>query len=105
YQELVGLELHAGQDNELPGDRWLDGRHFACSWHEGAFMHFALYQAKGTPTTGVQLGFMASDLQERHAAAVARGVRVEHAPRHEPWGLTARYWDPDGNSVGLTQTG
>jgi predicted enzyme related to lactoylglutathione lyase len=48
---------------------------------------------------------MASDLQERHAAAVARGVRVEHAPRHEPWGLTARYWDPDGNSVGLTQTG
>ena len=46
YRELVGLELHAGEDNELPGDRWLDGRHYACSWHEGAFMHFALYEAR-----------------------------------------------------------
>jgi len=34
---------------------------------------------------------------------VAAGADVESMPRDEPWGRTARYRDPDGNVVALTQ--
>ena len=86
YRDLVGLDLHVGRDNDMPGDRWLDGQHGAYSWHHGAYLHFALYEAKGTPTTGAQLGFMVPDVDASHKQALAMGVRVEHAPRSEPWG-------------------
>jgi predicted enzyme related to lactoylglutathione lyase len=51
----------------------------------------------------VQLGFPVGDLDAMHAQLVEAGVPVDVAPRDEPWGRTARYRDPDGNSVSLTQ--
>jgi predicted enzyme related to lactoylglutathione lyase len=104
YRDVVGLDLHAGSDNDMPGDRWVDGLHVACSCDDGAYMHFALYQAKGEPTSGMQLGFACSDLDAQHALATAADVRVAHAPGKGPWGRTARYFDPDGNVVSLTQS-
>jgi predicted enzyme related to lactoylglutathione lyase len=54
-------------------------------------------------TRDVQLGFAVSDLDAMHAKLAAAGVPVDVSPRDEPWGRTARYRDPDGNSVSLTQ--
>jgi predicted enzyme related to lactoylglutathione lyase len=103
YGELVGLSLHPGADNEAPGDRWISGAHAATSWKAGAFLHFALYQAKAEVTRSTQVGFQCDDLVAAHQRLVAGGAPVLHPPRPEPWGDTARYSDPDGNVVSLTQ--
>jgi predicted enzyme related to lactoylglutathione lyase len=54
-------------------------------------------------TRDVQLGFPVANLDQTHLRLKAAGVPVTHEPRKEPWGLTARYRDPDGNSVSLTE--
>jgi len=104
YRDLIGVPLkmdldHGGQD------RWISGDHAALSWGDGAFLHFALYRSKGEVTRNVQLGFPVADLDAAHARLAAAGAPVSHGPRDEPWGRTARYVDPDGNSVSLTQSG
>jgi lactoylglutathione lyase len=104
YRDLIGLALHVGADNDAPGDRWISGAHAAISWSEGAFLHFSLYQSKGEVTHGAQVGFACDDLAAAHAGLVGAGAKVIHPPRPEPWGETARYADPDGNVVGLTQS-
>jgi predicted enzyme related to lactoylglutathione lyase len=102
YREAFGLDLHLSLHDE--SDRWTGGRHAATSWTEGAFMHFALYEAKsGERTHGAQVAFAVDDIARAHQQAVAAGAEVVHEPRDEPWGRSARYRDPDGNVVELTQ--
>ena len=102
YREQLGIPLKV--ENHGGTDRWISGNHAAFSWREGGFLHFALYQSKGAVTHNLQIGFPTNDLDEAHQRLVALGVKVEHGPRDEPWGKTARYIDPDGNSVSLTET-
>jgi lactoylglutathione lyase len=106
YRDGFGLDLHladhAGADHGAD-DRWISGRHAATSWVEGEFMHFALYEAKGTPTSGAQVSFRVPDLAAAHAAAVTAGATILHEPRVEPWGTSSRYGDLDGNVIELTQ--
>ena len=101
YRDGFGLDLHAS-DHESD-DRWIGGAHAALSWHEGAYLHFALYQAKGSEVaTGAQVGFRVDDLDAAHVAALAAGAELVHEPRAEPWGTTSRYRDFDGNVMSLT---
>lgn len=106
YREGFGLPLtmsdHEGAEHG-PDDRWISGAHGATTWTAGAFLHFALYQGKGQTTCGAQLSFEVDDIAEAHARAVAAGAAVIHEPRHEPWGTSARYRDPDGNVIELTE--
>lgn len=104
YRDRLGLPLHTGGDNRASDDRWISGDHAAISWSEGVFFHFSLYQAKAEVTRSVQIGFPTDDLAAAHARLVRAGVVVIHPPRPEPWGVTARYRDPDGNVVSLTQS-
>lgn len=101
YRDFLGLPLRRDLDHGGT-DRWISGDHAAHSWHD-SFFHFALYQSKGAVTRDVQIGFPVGDLDEAHARLKAADVAVDVAPRDEPWGRTARYRDPDGNSVSLTQ--
>lgn len=106
YREGFGLDLHesdheGGEHGE--DDRWISGRHLATSWHDGAFLHFALYAAKGEPTSRVQLSFEVPDLDEAHATVTELGGEVLHEARDEPWGTSARYRDFDGNVIELTE--
>ena len=103
YGGLLQLALHTGADNQAADDRWISGAHAALSWTDGAFLHFSLYQAKAEVTRSVQLGFDTPDLAAAHARLTTGGAEVIHPPRAEPWGATARYADPDGNVVSLTQ--
>jgi predicted enzyme related to lactoylglutathione lyase len=107
YAEAFGLDLHVDDHDgaqQGEGDRWISGRHGACTWKDGAFMHFALYEAKGDgPSRGTQIGFTVDDIDAAHARAVAAGAHVIHAPRDEPWGPTSRYRDLDNNIISLTQ--
>ncbi|MGZ6913659.1 MAG: VOC family protein [Acidimicrobiia bacterium] len=102
YRDGFGLALHVG-DHE-GDDRWTSGRHAAVSWTEGAFVHFALYASKdGRATSVAQVGFRVRDLDAAHERATAAGAVVEHAPKPQPWGRSARYQDFDGNVIELTE--
>jgi len=103
YRDAFGVALKAPDDHG-GGDRWVSGRHCATSWTDGAFLHFALYEAKTDDrTTHAQISFAVDDLERAHADAVAAGATVVHEPRTEHWGRSARYRDFDGNVIELTQ--
>lgn len=101
YRDLLGIPLRHDLDHG-GGDRWISGEHAAHSWRD-SFLHLALYKSKGVVTRDVQIGFPVVGLDAMHAKLVASGVPVDVEPRDEPWGRTARYRDPDGNSVSLTE--
>ena len=102
YRDGFGLDLHI--DDHAGDDRWISGRHAATSWTQGDFLHFALYEAKdGQPTHRAQVAFAVEDLESAHDRAVRAGVEVVHTPKTQPWGRSARYRDPDGNVIELTQ--
>jgi len=102
YRDLLGIPLRPDLDHG-GGDRWISCDHAALSWTEGAFLHFALYKTKGVITRDIQIGFPCDDVDAMHDKLTRAKVHVDHGPRDEPWGRTARYRDPDGNSVSLTQ--
>lgn len=103
YRDGFGVSLKPPDDHG-GDDRWVSGSHCATSWTEGAFLHFALYQAKTEErTANAQIGLDVTDLDEAHAAAVSAGAAVIHGPRSEHWGRSARYRDFDGNVIELTQ--
>lgn len=106
YRDGFGLDLH-DSDHQGAGhgedDRWVSGPHAATTWKDGAFLHFALYAAKGEPTTRAQLSFAVPDIEAAHEAAITAGAELLHAARVEPWGTSARYRDFDGNVIELTQ--
>jgi len=104
YRDVFGVPL-ARSEHDPPDDPWVGGQHAALSWHDGAYLHFALYPARppGRPvTTGAQVGFLVPSALEIHSRAVSSGVEVLHEPRPEPWGLTGRYLDPDQNIINVT---
>jgi predicted enzyme related to lactoylglutathione lyase len=103
YRDGFGLDLHI--DDHEGDDVWTSGRHAACSWPEGEFLHFALYETKVATktTTAAQIAFRVSDLDAAHERAVSAGVGVVHEPKVQPWGRSARYRDSDGNVIELTQ--
>jgi catechol 2,3-dioxygenase-like lactoylglutathione lyase family enzyme len=104
YREAFGLDLHRSLHDS--DDPWIGGAHAAVSWTEGAFVHFALYESRGgARTAGAQVAFAVNDIEEAHSRALAAGAEALHGPRNEPWGRSARYRDPDGNVVELTQRG
>jgi lactoylglutathione lyase len=105
YRDVLGVPLSIGDNEDALDDRWIGGGHQEHSWREGAYLHFALFPATGgrQPSEHTQLGFAVDDLRAVHRRVVAAGVNVLHGPGDEPWGMTARYSDPDGNVVGLTQ--
>jgi catechol 2,3-dioxygenase-like lactoylglutathione lyase family enzyme len=103
YRELLGVMLERGL-NVPEDDPWYGGHHVELSWREGAYLHFAIFAAKSPDraTVGAELGFHVEDARAVHERMTAGHATVLHEPRPEPWGLTARYRDPDGNIVGVT---
>jgi predicted enzyme related to lactoylglutathione lyase len=101
YRDAFGVDLHPGDNGG--DDLWTGGQHAEISWTEGAYLHFALYPAKGQPTTGAQISLGVDDIDRAHDRAVKAGADVLHEPRTEPWGRSGRYQDFDGNVVELTQ--
>ena len=104
YRDALGVPLAPGH-NEPDDDPWFGGHHAELSYREGAYLHFALFPAqppRRPATVGAEIGFLVPDAAHVHERAVAAGAHVLHAPRQEPWGLTARFADPDGNVVGVT---
>jgi len=106
YREVLGIALHDTAHDAEKRDPWYGGEHAACSWTDGAFMHFAVYpkhEPERPVTTGAQVGFQVADFDAVHQRVLGSGATVVMPPRDEPWGRTARYLDPDGNIVSITE--
>jgi catechol 2,3-dioxygenase-like lactoylglutathione lyase family enzyme len=106
YRDLLGIPLHEATHDSEKRDPWYGGEHAAYSWTDGAFMHFALYplhEPQRPVATAAQIGFHVADFDSVHQRVLASGARVASEPRSEPWGKTARYLDPDGNIVSITE--
>ena len=107
YRDLLGLPLHEATHDSEKQDPWYGGEHAAYSWTDGAFIHFALYpqrEPQRPVATAAQIGFHVADFDSVHHRLLASGVTVASEPRSEPWGKTARYLDPDGNIVSITES-
>jgi catechol 2,3-dioxygenase-like lactoylglutathione lyase family enzyme len=106
YRDFLGIPLEDATHDSDKQDPWYGGEHAACSWTDGAFIHFALYpkhEPERPVTTAAQIGFHVEDFGAVHERVLRSDVRVVQEPRIEPWGRTARYLDPDGNIVSITQ--
>ena len=104
YRDVLGIPLEPGF-NTPESDPCYGGHHVELSYREGAYLHFALFPARPPqfpPTSSAELGFVVADAGALHEKVAASGASVLHGPRSEPWGLTARYLDPDGNIVSIT---
>ena len=107
YRDVLGIPLHDATHDSEKQDPWYGGNHAAYSWTEGAFIHFALYpkhEPQRPVTTAAQIGFHVVDLDSAHERVIASGAKVVQGPRIEAWGKTARYLDPDGNIVSITES-
>jgi len=103
YRDLVGVtvgdvETH-GADSEP---------HVHATWgewtpNEPSLLMLNIYPAEG-PVSSSRIGFAVGDLAATHARLAAAGVEVVSEPADRPWGRTAAYRDPDGNTVSLTET-
>jgi predicted enzyme related to lactoylglutathione lyase len=103
YRDVFGIPLEPVEDES--GDPWSRGRRYQAVW-DGGRQAFALFAAiPGGESRGVRVGFRVRDLDAAHARAVAAGADVLHPPRRQSWGRLARYRDPDGNIVGVTEFG
>jgi len=101
YRDVLGLPLEEVDDSS--SDPWTRGRRYQAVWQNGRAV-FALFAAMpGAEARGIRVGFLVRDVDRLHRRAVAAGADVLHPPREMPWGRLARYRDPDGNIVGVTQ--
>ena len=106
YRLILGDPLKDESHDAELNDPWYGGKHAACSWTHGAFLHFAIYPTREPnrpQTTAAQIGFHVADFDSVHKQIVEEGTTVVQEPRIEPWGKTARYLDPDGNIVSITE--
>jgi lactoylglutathione lyase len=103
YRDVLGIPLEAVEDDS--GDPWSRGRRYQALW-DGGRQAFGLFAAiPGGEARGVRIGFRVRDVDAAHARIVAAGADVLHPPRRQSWGRLARYRDPDGNIVGLSEFG
>lgn len=102
YRDLVGLpfgeiETHANDST----------RHVHATWgawdSRGDFLMINLYPAGPEGPNRSSIGFAVDELARIHERMREAGVTVVSAPVRKPWGASATYRDPDGNSVSLSE--
>jgi predicted enzyme related to lactoylglutathione lyase len=101
YREALGLTLEevTGEDPAAPGS----ARPMWVAFDEKKRPTLCLRQVSPAPSAQLEIGLGVEDLKRAHARAEAGGAAILHPPRKERWGRTARYRDPDGNVVALTE--
>jgi predicted enzyme related to lactoylglutathione lyase len=102
YRDLIGVTVGDIETHDADTEP-----HAHATWgewtpKEPSLLMLNIYPASG-PTTSSHIGFAVSDLTATHVRLLAAKVEVVRAPEDRPWGRTAAYRDPDGNTVFLTE--
>jgi predicted enzyme related to lactoylglutathione lyase len=102
YRDLIGVTVGDIETHDADSEP-----HVHASWGEWtpndpSLLMLNIYPATGPGTTS-HIGFAVSDLAATHARLAAAKVEVLQAPADRPWGKSAAYRDPDGNTVTLTE--
>jgi lactoylglutathione lyase len=102
YRDLVGvpigdLETHESDTESHAHATW-------GQWKSGetTLLMLNIYPASAEKTR-TRIGFSVPDLDAAHDRLRAAGTHILQAPVMQPWGRTASYVDPDGNTVSLTE--
>jgi len=94
YREKLGFRIVTDQPMGN-GQRWIELK------IPGAETGIALFTPPGHEArigTFSGLSFASDDVAATYRELVARGVEFVSPPRTEPWGTSAIFRDPDGNS-------
>ena len=104
---LVGHPSDAYQGPRRHAQACALARHAHGTWGEwgerGEFLMVNLYPAVEGEITRARVGFVVDELEPVHARLLSAGARVITAPERRPWGASATYEDPDGNTVSLSE--
>jgi catechol 2,3-dioxygenase-like lactoylglutathione lyase family enzyme len=100
YTEKLGFAVATDQEMGEGGQRWIELR------IPGAETKLVLYTPEGHEDRiggFMNMAFYADDVQRTYEELLARGVEFTQAARVEPWGASAIFKDPDGNTfvIGL----
>ena len=102
YRDLVGVSVGDIETHDADTEPHVHATWGEWTPKEPSLLMLNIYPASG-PTTSSHIGFAVSDLAATHARLLAAKVEVVRAPEDRPWGRTAAYRDPDGNTVFLTE--
>jgi len=94
WTQVVGFQVATDQSMG-DGQRWIEIR------IPGSQTGLALFTPKGHEDrigTFQSISFVADDVERTYRELSGRGVEFAQPPRKEPWGTSAIFKDPDGNS-------
>ena len=94
WTQVVGFQVATDQSMG-DGQRWIEIR------IPGSQTGLALFTPKGHEDrigTFQSISFAADDVERTYRELSGRGVEFTQPPRKEPWGTSAIFMDPDGNS-------
>jgi predicted enzyme related to lactoylglutathione lyase len=103
YRDLIGVEVADLERHGADAEAHAHATWGTWSRSEPSLLMLNLYPAGPGGPTKTHLGFVVGDLDATHERLRAAGVNVVRAPETRPWGRTAAYADPDGNTVSLTE--
>jgi predicted enzyme related to lactoylglutathione lyase len=102
YRELVGVTVGDIETHDADSEPHVHATWGEWTPNEPSLLMLNIYPATGSMTSS-HIGFAVGDLAAAHARLAAARVEVVRAPEDRPWGRTAAYRDPDGNTVFLTE--
>jgi predicted enzyme related to lactoylglutathione lyase len=94
WTQLIGFQVATDQQMG-GGQRWIEIR------IPGSQTGLALFTPPGHEDrigTFQSLSFVADDVERTYRELSSRGVEFSQPPRKEPWGISAIFKDPDGNT-------
>jgi predicted enzyme related to lactoylglutathione lyase len=103
YRDLIGVpvgdvETHGTGTQPHVHATWGDW-----SGADPSLLMLNIYPADPDRTTATRFGFVVPDLDAVDERLRAASTAVIEAPQAKPWGRSAIYRDPDGNTVSLTE--
>lgn len=102
YRDLIGVPLEKPETHEGEGIRHAHASWGA--WGKEGFLLFNLYPARSGEETRASISFQIDSLDATHARLQDAGVEVLRPPERKPWGWSATYRDPDGNTISLIES-
>lgn len=102
YRDLVGVTVGDLETHDADSEPHVHATWGEWTPNDPSLLMLNIYPAAG-PISSSHIGFAVSDLAAAHARLAAARVEVLRVPEDRPWGRSAAYRDPDGNTVSLTE--